>query len=74
MLHTPTVIFNPPPLPRWTSTFVFRKSRIVTRKIVEVHSLMYMIHVTFEHQEHDFVEIHSPPTPVRHEHTTINDL
>ena len=29
---------------------------------------MYMIHVTFEHQEHDSVEIHSPTTAVRHEH------
>ena len=41
---------------------------------MEVHSLMYMIHVTFEDQEHDFVEIHSPPTAVRHEQTTINDF
>ena len=41
---------------------------------MEVHSLMYMILVTFEHQEHDFVEIHSPTTAVRHEHTTINDF
>ena len=35
---------------------------------------MYMIHVTFEDQEHDFVEIHSPPTAVRHGQTTINDI
>ena len=35
---------------------------------------MYMIHVTFEHQEHDFVEIHSATTAVRPEQTTINDF
>ena len=41
---------------------------------MEVHSLMHMILVTFEHQEHDFVEIHCPTTAVRDEHTTINDF
>ena len=31
---------------------------------MEVLSLIYMMHVTFEHQEHDFIEIHSPTTAV----------
>ena len=35
---------------------------------------MYMIHVIFEHQENDFVEIHSPTTAVSHEQSTINDF
>ena len=41
---------------------------------MEVLSLMYMMHVTFEHQEHDFVKIRSPTTAVRHKQSTINDF
>ena len=63
MLHTPTVISRSTPAPslfrRWTSALVFLEgtASLEISQIMELQSLMYMI---IEHQEHDFIVIHSP--------------
>ena len=69
MLHTPTVIFKSTRSPAGPVPLFSIKGASSREKLWR-----YMIHLTFEHQEHDFVEIHSPTTAVRHEQTTINDF